>query len=94
MIKRIVKLKIKVEEVDTFRSLFLQSKATILSFDCYHVECLQAIDDDTTFFTYSHWQSVEALNEYRHSEEFAVIWKNTKALFGDRAQAWSTKEVM
>ena len=93
MIKRIVKLKIKPEEQEVFKSLFLKSKAIILSFDCRHVECLQSLDEPSTFFTYSHWDSVDALNEYRNSDDFALIWKNTKALFADRAQAWSTVEV-
>lgn len=94
MIKRIVKLHIRQEEQETFKAFFLQSRSTILSFNCHHVECLQAIDEPNTFFTYSHWASVEALNEYRHSDEFAAIWKNTKALFGDRAEAWSTVDVI
>ncbi len=93
MIKRIVKLHIRPDEQETFKELFLKSKSIILSFDCHHVECLQAIEDPFIFFTYSHWKSVEALNEYRHSQKFAAIWKNTKALFGDRAEAWSTEEV-
>lgn len=94
MIKRIVKLHIRQEEQETFRGFFLKSKSIILSFDCHHVECLQSIDDPKIFFTYSHWKSVKALDEYRHSDEFAAIWKNTKALFGDRAEAWSTEEVV
>jgi len=94
MIKRIVKLHIRPEEVNSFRDLFIQSKSTILSFDCHHVECLQSVDDPSIFFTYSHWKSVEALNEYRHSEEFAEIWKSTKVLFGERAMAWSTVEIL
>lgn len=94
MIKRIVKLHIRLEEQEVFKKFFLQSRSTILLFDCHHVECLQSIEDPATFFTYSHWESVEALNEYRHSDEFAAIWKNTKALFGGRAEAWSTEEVI
>ena len=94
MIKRIVKLRIRLEEQETFKALFLQSKSIIQSFDCYHVECLQAIDNPYIFFTYRHWASVAALNEYRNSDEFATIWKKTKALFGDRAEAWSTEEVI
>lgn len=94
MIKRIVKLSIRLEEQESFKKLFLQSKSIILSFDCHHVECLQAIDDPSIFFTYSHWKSVESLDEYRHSKEFETIWKETKALFGDRAEAWSTEEVI
>ena len=94
MIKRIVKLEIRKEEVNTFKNLFLGSKHIILSFDgCYHVECLEAIEPEGTFFTYSRWESVAALDNYRHSEAFAKIWTNTKELFGDRASAWSTHEV-
>ena len=33
MIKRIVKLRIRLEEQETFKALFLQSKSTIQSFD-------------------------------------------------------------
>lgn len=93
MIKRIVKLHIRKEEQQTFRDLFLKIKSIITTFDCSHVECLQAINDPNLFFTYSHWESEEALNRYRQSSEFAAIWKETKALFGDRAEAWSTIEV-
>lgn len=94
MIKRIVKLHIRPEEQDTFKELFLRSKSVIQSFDCHYVECLQAIDTPEVFFTYSHWPSVEALNVYRHSDEFESIWTQTKAIFGGRAEAWSTSEVI
>ena len=93
MIKRVVKLTIKNEEIDTFKALFLESKSIILSFDCSYVECLQSQHNPCIFFTYSHWKSEEALDEYRHSGQFASIWKSTKALFEAKAEAWSTQEV-
>lgn len=94
MIKRIVKLYIRIDQVENFIELFNQNKKTIRSFDgCFHAECLQSVDDPCVFFTYSHWQSVDHLNKYRHSEIFRKIWKQTKALFGDKPIAWSTKEV-
>ena len=93
MIKRIVKLTIKEEEIDTFKALFLASKSTILSFNCSFLECLQAKDNPSIFFTYSHWETIDALNRYRHSVEFEKIWKSTKVLFAAKAEAWSTQEV-
>lgn len=94
MIKRIVKLTIRLEEVESFREIFQTSKETILSMPgCHHVECLQSVDDPRLFFTYSHWDSVADLNNYRHTDKFADIWKRTKALFDDRPEAWSTEEV-
>jgi len=93
MIKRIVKLTIKENDINTFKALFLASKPTILSFNCTYVECLQSEDDPAIFFTYSHWDSVASLNEYRHSDEFTEIWKSTKMLFAEKAKAWSTQEI-
>lgn len=94
MIKRIVKLTIRAEEVDAFAAIFRQSRETILSMPgCHHVECLQSVDDPRVFFTYSHWYDVDSLNAYRHTDVFADIWKRTKALFDQKAEAWSTNDV-
>lgn len=93
MIKRIVKLTIKEDEIQTFKALFSESKSTILSFKCLYVECLQVQSDPSIFFTYSHWESEDALNEYRYSDEFASIWSKTKVLFAAKAEAWSTQEL-
>lgn len=93
MINRIVKLTIKEEEIDTFKALFLESKSIIMSFNCSYVECLQNKDDPSIFFTYSHWESIDALNQYRYSEDFAGIWEKTKVLFAAKAEAWSTQKI-
>ena len=39
------------------------------------------------------WENEEALNAYRHSDFFAHTWKRTKALFAERAEAWSVDTV-
>lgn len=93
MIKRIVKLTVLPNEIENFKSFFIKSKPIILSFGCHHVECLQSTVDSQIFFTYSHWDSEEALDIYRHSEAFAIIWKKTKSSLSERAEAWSTLDV-
>ena len=45
------------------------------------------------FFTYSTWTSAAYLDAYRNSELFQATWTEAKALFADKAQAWSMKEV-
>ncbi len=92
-IKRIVKLTFRPEAVQTFLTeVFEPSKARIRSFPgCLHMELLQNAEQPNVLFTLSIWESEEALEHYRNSELFKDTWKKTKALFDDRASAWSTK---
>lgn len=90
MIKRIVKLTFREEEIDNFMIIFEQSKTKIRAFEgCHHMELLQGLKPNNVLFTLSIWESEMALNNYRHSELFQKTWSKTKALFADRPQAWS-----
>lgn len=90
MIIRIVKMTFRPEEVETFRTLFAAKKQLIRGFaGCAHLELWQDAQDAAIFFTYSHWESEEALNRYRFSELFKEVWSDTKALFAAKAEAWS-----
>ena len=60
---------------------------------CTHLELWNDIKDPNVFFTYSHWEAEEFLNAYRHSETFGQVWPKTKALFSDKAEAWSINKV-
>jgi len=93
MIVRIVKLSFSSEHVDSFIELFKASKTSILAFEgCNHLELLHAVDEVNVMFTYSYWESEDALNAYRHSPFFAATWKKTKQLFSDKAEAWSLQK--
>lgn len=90
MIVRIVTMNFHLENVDTFIALFESKKEKIRNFPgCQYLELLQGETDKHIFKTYSHWDSQEALDNYRHSELFAATWKDTKALFAERASAIS-----
>lgn len=94
MIKRIVKLTFREEEVSTFLTIFEESKNKIRSFPgCQHLELLRNEAPENIFFTYSFWDSPEDLDTYRSSDLFKSTWSRTKKLFSDKPQAWSVTQV-
>jgi quinol monooxygenase YgiN len=94
MLIRVVRMRFRQDAVEDFRALFTERKATIASFDgCQHLELWQDAADPTVFCTYSHWDSEAHLNRYRFSEFFKDTWMLTRALFADKAVAWSAVRV-
>ena len=92
MIKRIVKMEFKVENIDSFKTLFDSNKEKIRAFEgCKHLELWQDVNNKSTFMTYSFWNSESDLENYRHSELFKRVWANTKILFSDKPRAWSVE---
>jgi quinol monooxygenase YgiN len=92
MIVRIVKLTLQPEKVEDFLSLFQRYKKDIAAFSgCKHLQGLQDITNINVFFTYSHWESEEALNTYRHSELFNEVWPQAREWFEEKPEAWSSK---
>ena len=95
MIKRIVKMSFRPEEVERFKSIFQENWQFIKSFDgCSHVELLQDENNPSVFFTYSLWESEVHVNNYRNSDLFNKVWSATKVLFNDKPQAWTVKELI
>ncbi len=91
MIKRIVKIELKSDNIEAFQTIFQESKSKILAREgCFHVELLRCNEPDHIFFTFSIWESQDALDAYRKSELFGGVWPKTKALFAKPAEAWST----
>ena len=94
MIKRFVKLTFHPELVPRFLEVFETTKDRIRHFPgCLHLELLREAGREDVFFTCSYWESEGALNAYRDSELFKDTWSRTRALFRDRAEAWSVEVV-
>ena len=94
MIKRVVKMEFKPENVSAFVNIFKTNKDIITTFDgCHSVELLRDINTQNIFFTYSIWDSESSLNKYRESNTFKNIWSKTKPLFSSKAKAWSVEEI-
>ncbi|MDP1800521.1 MAG: antibiotic biosynthesis monooxygenase family protein [Bacteroidota bacterium] len=95
MIKRIVKMSFKTENIESFKTIFENNWQKIKGFDgCNSVELLQDINNPSIFFTYSFWQSEEHLNKYRNSDLFNTVWGATKILFNAKPEAWSVNSVL
>lgn len=94
MIVRIVKMKFKEECRNEFLELFSKYHAQIASFEnCLGVELLNDMKDKNIFFTYSKWKSEADLNKYRESALFKTVWAKAKAMFIEKAEAWSVLNV-
>jgi len=90
---RIVKMSFRPECVEDFQQLFEERKAIIRGQEgCTHLELLRDINHPNVFFTYSFWEEPKYLEQYRNSEFFADTWAKTKALFAEKAAAWSVAQ--
>lgn len=91
MVTRIVKMEFRAECIDAFLEMFEAKKEAIIAQPgCMDLEMLQDIHNPAIIFTYSHWKNEAALNAYRGTELFGVVWKETKSYFSGKASAWST----
>ena len=92
MLKRIVKLTFEERYINDFLQIFEESRNKIRVMQGNRgVELLQDLEKPNIMFTFSLWESAADLENYRQSELFIGTWKRTKALFSEKASAWSTE---
>lgn len=95
MIVRIVRMQFREDAVADFLQLFEERKERIRHFDgCMHLELWHDVSQPNAYFTYSHWQSEQHLDHYRFSDFFKETWGLTKALFKEKAEAWSVEQAV
>lgn len=93
MIIRIVKLTFQEDKTQDFLSFFDTIAQVVNTFPgCQGMKLIKNIHSPQIIMTYSHWDSEEALNNYRDSETFRHVWSTIKPWFGDRPEAWSMEE--
>lgn len=94
MITRIVKLTLRDNEVDSFLKIYDDSKELIKGMEgCLYLSLNSESENKNVFFTVSQWEDESYLNAYRASELFKITWKNTKALFKEKAEAWTINNI-
>lgn len=92
MIVRLVKMTFRAEEVSRFQELFEGWRHKIIaSPGCKHLQLLHDAHDPRVFFTYSVWDDLAHLEAYRKSEVFDSVWPVVKALFAEKAVAWTVE---
>jgi quinol monooxygenase YgiN len=90
MFVRIVKMSFHQEHIPTFLSIFEEKKEFIrASKGCNLLELYQDKNNPDLFFTYSYWNTVEDLENYRNAKLFKDVWAKTKVLFNAKPEAWS-----
>lgn len=95
MFVRIVKLSFHEENIPKFLEYFDLVKQKIrLVPGNQLLELYQDKNDKSLFFTYSYWDSESDLENYRKSELFNTVWAFTKALFNNKAEAWSVDKIL
>ncbi|MDX9749819.1 MAG: antibiotic biosynthesis monooxygenase family protein [Flavobacteriales bacterium] len=93
MIVRVVKMTFAPGQDERFLALFAGWAPRIRGFPgCRHLELLRGTDHPHVFFTYSRWDGPEALAAYRGSPVFAEVWPTVKAMFAERAEAWTVEQ--
>ncbi|WP_324671627.1 antibiotic biosynthesis monooxygenase family protein [Hymenobacter sp. GOD-10R] len=95
MIQRVVRMTFRPDAVAEFLRLFEASQDRIRqAHGCRHLELWQDAEQPTIFCTYSHWDSVAVLDQYRCSTLFGEVWPATKALFMAPPLAFSVQHVV
>lgn len=95
MLIRIVRMTFQEDKVEDFLEVFNQSKDRIRAFEgCEHLELHKDFHADHIFSTYSIWRDDQCLDNYRHSDLFKGVWKETKALFSEKPIAFSNEKYM
>ena len=90
MLIRIVRMTFDPSKVDQFKPLFEEVRPKIQNFPgCKHVELCADASDASVFYTFSKWDSEEALEAYRKSDFFDDTWARTKVLFAGKPEAYS-----
>lgn len=90
MLVRVVRMEFDPAKVDAFKQLFYERKEKISGFPgCQQVQLLQDHIQPNVYYTLSHWNGPDDLENYRTSPFFEDTWKATKALFSGKPKAWS-----
>ena len=94
MFVRIVKMSFNPEGIPEFLEMFDQKKELIRNFEgCRLLELYRGKHNDHMFFTYSYWDTEDALENYRQSDLFNGVWTETKKHFNAKPEAWSVDKV-
>lgn len=91
-ITRIVKLTFDEQHIGSFLSYFDTINTQVSRFPgCRGMRLLRDIHHPNVVFTYSYWDSEDALNNYRDSELFGKVWQGIKPWFGGKPEAWTVQ---
>lgn len=90
MIIRIVKMEFQEDKIESFKTLFENTREKIAASEgCRELYLLNDIYQPNIFMTYSIWDEESYLHAYRDSPLFNTTWETVKKWFSAKPQAWS-----
>ncbi len=91
MVTRVVKMTFRPEQAENFLKIFYNTQRVIIhQFEgCLKLELLRDSVNPNQYFTLSYWRTEEDLESYRKSAYFRRTWPEVRALFAERAEAWT-----
>jgi quinol monooxygenase YgiN len=95
MIVRVVKLQFDERTHEEAQRHLLGIVPTVRQWPgCTHLEVLFDENRIGRILTYSHWESVEALNEYRNSMVFRKFWAGVKPHLAKPTEAYTMRRTV
>ena len=94
MITRIVKVKIKPEELKQFKTYiasFLKNARVFAN--NHHADCFADLDEEFNFHIYTIWKTEGALNKFRKSEYNLEFKKKILDWGSKRFSAWTVENI-
>lgn len=93
MIIRIVKMSFDSEKIKDFLENFEKNRQQIQNAPGNRfLELYQDQNNCCIFFTYSHWETAQDLENYRQSALFKEVWSFTKKRFNEKPEAWTLSQ--
>ena len=94
MLRRIVRLEFDPQRVSEFAQFFAENRTTIASFPgCLSLDLYRDATLENVYYTFSLWENEAALEAYRHSDTFRLLWSFAKERFAGKPQAFSLVDV-
>ena len=90
MIIRIVRMSFQPNKVNAFIDIFNRSMVKIRKSEgCAHLSLHQDLKASNVYYTISHWESPDHLEQNRKSDLFKNTWGMVKPLFDEQPVAYS-----
>ncbi|MDA3894497.1 MAG: antibiotic biosynthesis monooxygenase [Salinivirgaceae bacterium] len=94
MITRIVKVKIKLENVEDFKTYIKSFLCEAIAFkNNHHADCFADLDEQNHFHIYTIWNTEGALNKFRKSDTNIEFRAKLLELSESRHAAWTVENI-
>lgn len=94
MILRVVKMKVDERKLEAYR-LFMDNlhEEKLRMPGCLHFDFFNEKKNSNIFYSYTIWENVKFLKEYKKSDLFKEVIQTLRSLCSEEPQAWTIENV-